>query len=533
MKKALLGLMMILWCGVAWGQEKEVEKAQDYWVYVRLEDRSGVTTADDAGRSKAGDVVAVLPVTDQFIPSETEKKEWMIYKTALTETQVNEMLTPWIETETKTETVSIPKEVYEDAAQKEAFLESIRAVSVTSAKADTKSYSVSAVVEYEKPIAYRKNKLDTSKLGIEVKKGLVAEKIDSTKIETSVKTVDDLAKYELKRKFYAYVQRPAIRLANVITRKAFAETVSTINKTGEDYNTLALWEDAVDGDLVTNTSQPTAECYDDDGTLTSYVKIDGSTSNASYYMKITVPEGERHAGKFSTSVGFYTHNGNSYNNDAISINDEFVIVEWVQASAGNYANGIGMWMAGSSNASTVRNCIIKGTEEIGSRGNVNWFNNIVEVPETCFFLNYPDWSATLNVMNNTCISKTTNKGGIVIQNPSGTINIKNNISFSNGTAAAYGKPEWADTFTNNVSNDATGNITNQTTDIFTDWDNSDYHLDSSASSVIDAGTDLSSLFTIDIDGTTRSGTWDIGADEYVATYYPFKKFNHGINVGVF
>jgi len=107
MKKALLGLMMILWCGVAWGQEKEVEKAQDYWVYVRLEDRSGVTTADDAGRSKAGDVVAVLPVTDQFIPSETEKKEWMIYKTALTETQVNEMLTPWIETETKTETVSM------------------------------------------------------------------------------------------------------------------------------------------------------------------------------------------------------------------------------------------------------------------------------------------------------------------------------------------------------------------------------------------------------------------------------------------
>jgi hypothetical protein len=31
-----------------------------------------------------------------------------------------------------------------------------------------------------------------------------------------------------------------------------------------------------------------------------------------------------------------------------------------------------------------------------------------------------------------------------------------------------------------------------------------------------AGTDLSATFTDDIDGTTRSGTWDIGADEYVA-----------------
>ena len=31
---------------------------------------------------------------------------------------------------------------------------------------------------------------------------------------------------------------------------AFAETVSTINKSGEDYDTLTLWEDAKDGDLI-------------------------------------------------------------------------------------------------------------------------------------------------------------------------------------------------------------------------------------------------------------------------------------------
>ncbi|TET36709.1 MAG: hypothetical protein E3J72_08100 [Planctomycetota bacterium] len=41
----------------------------------------------------------------------------------------------------------------------------------------------------------------------------------------------------------------------------------------------------------------------------------------------------------------------------------------------------------------------------------------------------------------------------------------------------------------------------------------DFHLKAGAD-CIDAGTDLSGTFTTDIDGQTRTGTWDIGADEY-------------------
>lgn len=47
----------------------------------------------------------------------------------------------------------------------------------------------------------------------------------------------------------------------------------------------------------------------------------------------------------------------------------------------------------------------------------------------------------------------------------------------------------------------------------------DYHLASGDSAAIDQGTDLSTTFTVDIDNVTRptgAGTWDIGADEYVA-----------------
>jgi hypothetical protein len=47
----------------------------------------------------------------------------------------------------------------------------------------------------------------------------------------------------------------------------------------------------------------------------------------------------------------------------------------------------------------------------------------------------------------------------------------------------------------------------------------DFHLQS-GSSLIGAGTDLSGTFTTDIDGETRSGTWDIGADEYVSNASP-------------
>ena len=43
----------------------------------------------------------------------------------------------------------------------------------------------------------------------------------------------------------------------------------------------------------------------------------------------------------------------------------------------------------------------------------------------------------------------------------------------------------------------------------------DFHI-GALSSLKDAGTDLSGTFTTDIDGETRTGTWDIGVDEIVA-----------------
>jgi hypothetical protein len=42
----------------------------------------------------------------------------------------------------------------------------------------------------------------------------------------------------------------------------------------------------------------------------------------------------------------------------------------------------------------------------------------------------------------------------------------------------------------------------------------DYSLTSSSTLLINAGVDLSTIFTTDYAGNTRTGTWDIGAYEY-------------------
>jgi hypothetical protein len=68
-----------------------------------------------------------------------------------------------------------------------------------------------------------------------------------------------------------------------------------------------------------------------------------------------------------------------------------------------------------------------------------------------------------------------------------------------------------------IASDAPGTSPQTGTVSFVDAANGDFHLTSGDTVAKDNGTDLSGTFTTDIDGQTRTGTWDIGADEYVAS----------------
>jgi len=493
MKKALMILALMAVCGSALAQleVRGVEKTSDYWVYVRLEDRSGVTAEQDAGRSKAGDVVAVLPVNEQNVPSETEKKEWLIYKTALTDEQVKAMKEPW-------------KEQVGTAKDGSPIMQTV---------------------------SYRKNKIDTSKLGVEAKKGLIENKIDASKIEMRATTLQDLSKYEAKRKFYAYIQRPLIRIANVITRRALAETISTCNKSGEDYNSITLWEDATDNDLVTATNGETLEVYDDQGALDEMIEFAGATTNSSYYRTLTVPEGERSIATFGDGARL-VYSTSLSNETLINVNESYFVFEYLEVSGGSmteYTTNYYVYMRGTY--SVIRYTLIGNItaswhingivcEDYANGKNIKIYGNIVANilanNTTAIYTGFDGSNTDNNIAHHNTVYNIDNSNGTDrgINCASDSSTCYGNLVYNAETDFSFHASATHD-YNGSSDSTATGahSINTITSDDFVS--SSDFHL-ASGSDAIDAGTDLGSPYDYDLDGDYRDtyAPWDIGADEY-------------------
>jgi hypothetical protein len=269
----------------------------------------------------------------------------------------------------------------------------------------------------------------------------------------------------------------------------------------------------------------TAECYDDDGDLADEdITIDGFTTDATNYVKITSLSTERHTGIAGT--GFVIDVSGTDSN-GIYIRDFYTVVEWIEIK--NWVSqftasrtGIKMDFVGDN--STVQNCIAHDSEaadehigiQVDDGGQA--YNNIVyDVSGDGI-----DSTATNagDIYNNTVY----NCGGIGVDTNGG--NTKNNIAIGNGTDFSFG----ASTHDYNASGDATANGANSlnsgsgasapTTADFEDvtGGSEDLHLVSTAVE-IDEGVDLGTVANIDIDGRDRDAegdTWDIGADEFVS-----------------
>lgn len=308
-----------------------------------------------------------------------------------------------------------------------------------------------------------------------------------------------------------------------------ANVTKTVKSSGGDYTSLNAALAGQSADLTANCGGSggagilTIECYSMEDT-TAATTGSGYTTSSSYYINITVPVAERHNGKWDTSA--YRLNVN-YNGRALEIDEFYTRLTGLQVK--NSASGAYCCIyMNHGSAYIVDSCIIDGNDSIyfvfydssahyqltGTIRNSVIYNSARVGVELTI-----GSSGTVNLQNVT-IASCIRDG---LKRSSGTVNATNVACIGNGDNSSYFDFTGTITKTNCASTDATADGTNCETGIAHSTStfvnvtagSQDYHL-VSGSGLIDQGTSLSGIFTTDIDGETRSGTWDIGADEYVA-----------------
>lgn len=304
--------------------------------------------------------------------------------------------------------------------------------------------------------------------------------------------------------------------------------------TGFDYTSLSAWEAAQQGDLTGVRDEiAIAKCRSTSGTDdTTATMIDGFTTDATRYIKIWTDTAEsyRHAGIWNSSKYVLAVSG-SY---CIWVNDDYVIVDGLQLSttASNAAFNIGSGITATNNKVVLSNTICKGPgDDTGntylinaSNPNVNLFIynalaygvNPANTNSRVVVVNHA--SATLNIYSSTLIG-----GNVCLRNVAGTVVAKNVYAGNAGgscysgtitqTTCASSDTTAAGTALDSIAVNTT-NFTNVT------GGSENFHLPA-GSALIDVGTDTSGdgapmNFTTDVDGATRSGSWDIGFDEVTA-----------------
>ena len=311
-----------------------------------------------------------------------------------------------------------------------------------------------------------------------------------------------------------------------------AEVVSTINKAGEDYASLTLWEDAKDGNLVSAELQQTAELYVEDGALDDRVAINGSTTSSDYYMKITVPSADRHEGVWSDSKSRIVPTSDGA---VIAVNDNYVTIEWLQI----YPRGSSVSSAAielhSANG-TVKHCIIDGHKSTNTAGIYMLAANCVAYRNIIYHCD-EDWAAAIYcdisdtgrvAAYNTIYGGTSAEYSHGIRERSGSnpVDVVGNVIFNCGynfsTDSSWGGGSGYNCTEDGTAPGSNNQVSKTDTDQFTSLtDGSEnFHLKSGADCINNGGATGASTYNIDIDGDTVTATADIGADEYVAAGTP-------------
>lgn len=279
------------------------------------------------------------------------------------------------------------------------------------------------------------------------------------------------------------------------------------------------------------------ELYNDDGEIDDGpITIDGFTTDATNYVKITAPSAERHDGTAGTGVIINPSANLTNGQSVIYLNDAYTVLEWVEIKNWTVSfskPGFGIRMGDNLNTIARNNIVHDGntTDNVGISvfTNSTVVNNIV-YDVACSGISAPNsFDTGMEILNNTVYDyngdNTADCNGISQAGSSSTGNIKNNLVIQGSTTSATDYSITSLTTATNGSSDTSGTtgLQNLTTSEFVSvtGGSEDLHLASGSTSE-DAGTDLGTTpsgVNIDIDGRDRDAegdTWDLGADEFVA-----------------
>ena len=272
---------------------------------------------------------------------------------------------------------------------------------------------------------------------------------------------------------------------------------------------------------------------------TSEPDFSGFTTDSTHYVELIVDQSVRHDGKWDT--GAYRLVNTGYDG-ALKINTKSVRayglqVENQKTGAGGGAGGSGIWINGGANGGyyIIDSCVCRYTGDYTNQnaygvdpgGLFDYTGHTLIIANSVFYdfrrgiyLRTPDTSVYA-AYNNT-IHSSTEEGINHSYSPSGAnLRLYNNLVQSSTVKDYENNGSSGGTFNHatNISEDTTspdGSFQSLAA-TFVNEGSDDFHLDSSDTVAKDAGTDLSAdayyPFSLDIDGDTRSGTWDIGADE--------------------
>ena len=288
------------------------------------------------------------------------------------------------------------------------------------------------------------------------------------------------------------------------------------------YSTFEAFVSALPTNLVTVDQSWQLDCYNDwPAGLDSKADLSGFTTDATHNIIITSPASERHDG--TPGSGFHVRYSADFTH-AIDINvGVHATAEWMDiATTGSsgcvrgrdtaklYNSLVSMPAVHASRAAVtmdyfgfeVRNCIVYDSDKgIGGASD-----------------------ADVGVLIDNCTAIDCTTWGFKIQGQSGRESIVRNCVAHNCGTSFDSPTSLSASCSNNAASDASTTTPPGTSPLtddivnadFADYANEDYHL-SATSQLKDVGVDLSSIFTDDIDGETRTTPWDIGADANFAS----------------